>query len=121
MQPVNEPDFSALAQLEDRALLVVLTGNADLRSRASLGAFLEQVHAEARRLAAAEVTVDLRQLLFMNSSCFKNFISWITSMQEMTLDERYRISFISDPGMHWQKRSLHALTCFSEGLVSVRK
>lgn len=117
---VVEQDFSAAAALEAGVVSAVLTGNADLRSRQSLGDFLSSLHEAADRLGVGEVTVDLRQLRFMNSSCFKNFITWITTMQEMTPEKQYRVCFISDPSMHWQKRSLHTLSCFGQGLISVR-
>jgi hypothetical protein len=120
VEGVTEQDFTAAAQLEEGGVSAVLAGNADLRSRQSLGGFLTSLHSAVERLGVGEVTVDLRQLRFMNSSCFKNFITWITTLQEMSPERQYRVCFISDPTMHWQKRSLHTLSCFGQGLITVR-
>ncbi len=101
------------------SILVRCRGNADLRAREPLESLLGRVDAEARRLRVAEVEVDLRDLEFMNSSCFKSFVSWIGRVQDLEPEMQYRIRFVSNPSMHWQQRSLHALRCFAVELVSI--
>ena len=113
-------DFSAVAQISAESVVAVLAGNADLRSNRDLDAFLANLDAEAVRLDAREVVVDLRGLQFMNSSCIKSFITWISVVEERTEGPRYHICFLSNPALHWQKRSLHALTCFAADLISVQ-
>jgi len=61
----------------------------------------------------------LRQLEFMNSSCFKSFVSWVTDIQELDDAKRYKVRFLSNPTYHWQKRSLHSLRCFAVELITV--
>ena len=63
--------------------------------------------------------IDFERLEFMNSSCFKNFVAWINRVQEMEARSRYQIRFVSNPGLHWQKRSLSALQCFAVDLVQI--
>jgi hypothetical protein len=55
----------------------------------------------------------------MNSSSFKSFVSWITNIQELEADHQYKVKFLSNPSMHWQKRSLHSLRCFAVELITV--
>ena len=38
-------------------------------------------------------------------------VSWITNIQEMEADRQDKV--LSNPSMHWQKRSLHSLRCFA--------
>ena len=85
----------------------------------ALDMLLDRIHAESRRLGIKEVQIDLRQLEFMNSSCFKSFVSWITNIQEMDADRQYKVTFLSNPNMHWQKRSLHALSCLANEIVTI--
>jgi hypothetical protein len=118
--PVKTNEFSATAALADGNLSVQLVGNADLRNKEALDVFLRAVHAEALRRPAGEVSVDVRQLQFMNSSCFKNFVSWLCAMQDCPPEAQYRIRFLSNATMHWQKRSMHALSCFAADLVTVQ-
>ncbi len=116
---VNGRDFSASASHAGGALALRLAGNADMSAKESLDALLPRVHAEAQRLGAAEVAVDFRDLEFMNSSCFKSFVTWISEVQELEPAKQYRIRFLSKPEMHWQRRSLHALRCFAVDLITV--
>ena len=77
------------------------------------------VHEEARRLGAKEVVVDLKELEFMNSSCLKTLVWWISSVQELAAAHQYRITFVSSPAMYWQRRSLSALAGLATELVSI--
>jgi hypothetical protein len=112
-------DLSASARLEGQAIRLSLAGNADLRAVPALELLLPQLHSEAQRLRVSEVVVDLLRLEFMNSSCFKAFVTWLSRVQESEPARQYRIRFQSDPGRHWQKRSLTALSCFAVDLVHI--
>ena len=70
IRPVDELDFRARAGAEGPALHVTLVGNDDLTVKSELDRFMTAVHEEARRLGAKEVVVDLKELEFMNSSCW---------------------------------------------------
>lgn len=112
-------DFSVEAALEERSILARFTGNADLRARESLEKFLIGLHIEAQRVAVEKVVVDFHRLEFMNSSCFKSFVTWIGEVQDLSADKQYRIHFRSNPVMLWQRRSLHALRCFAVDLITI--
>ena len=116
---ISQRDFSASAGADGPSFVLRLSGNADMAAKDGLDALLPRVHAEARRLAVPEVVVDFRQLEFMNSSCFKAFVSWISEVSELEPTEQYKIKLLSKPELHWQRRSLHALRCFAVDLISV--
>ena len=84
-----------------------------------LDAFLSELHSEAQRRGVKEVELDLRELEFMNSSCFKSFVSWISEIGELERSKEYKIRLLSNAEMHWQRRSLHALRCFAVDLITV--
>ena len=111
--------LSVVASLEGGVLRVALTGNADMRSALQLQDWLHALHGEAMRLNVSETVVDLRTLEFMNSSCFKGFLSWISEVRDGDAAHQYRIRFLSDPSMLWQRRSLHALSCFAVDLITI--
>jgi hypothetical protein len=104
---------------EDGGFSLMLTGTADLRVQQELETFLFKVNELALARSAPEIAVDLRKLEFMNSSCFKAFVSWIGQLQEVERGRQYRIRFLSDPRMLWQRRSLHALSCFAVDLITI--
>ena len=104
---------------EPGVLRVQLAGDANMDGVERFGQALTSVHAQAISGRCTEVIVDVRQLEFMNSACFKKLVTWIAAIEEVEVDLRYRIRFLSNPQMHWQRRSLHALHCFALELVSV--
>lgn len=116
---VNREDFAGTAQCEGTTINVVLDGNADYTALDALETLLGRVHSEASRLGVTRAVVDLRRLEFMSSSCFKCFISWIADIQGMEPEQRYTICLVSNPKLHWQKRSLHSLRCFAAELITV--
>lgn len=112
-------DFSVEATLQERVIDARFTGNADLRAREALEKFLVGLHAEVQRVGAEKVLVDFHRLEFMNSSCFKSFVTWIGEVQDLQAEKQYRIHFRSNPEMLWQRRSLHALRCFAVDLITI--
>jgi hypothetical protein len=117
--PVEQAaELRARLTREEAALVAKLSGTADLRVTDSVEAILSRVHQKALELGIAEVRMDLRELEFMNSSCFKSFVSWISEVSELASGQ-YRIRFLSNPSILWQRRSLHALSCFAAELVTI--
>lgn len=111
--------IAAEGTLEDGAIRVRFTGTADVEAKPDLDNIVKAIHAEALRLAAPKVIVDFRELEFMNSSSFKVFVSWLSQVQELPTDKQYRIHLLSNPSLHWQRRSLAALSCFAVDLVTI--
>jgi anti-anti-sigma factor len=104
---------------DDDVVTVELVGNADLRAKKDLGAMLTSLHEEMTQSGASHVVIDVRQLEFMNSSCFKAFVSWLTDIMELPKEEQYRVKFLSNPDTLWQRRSLHALRSYALMIVSI--
>ncbi len=119
-ETMKENDFSAEANTSGQRIQVSLSGTADLTVRSQLDRFLRDVHSEAQRSRVEEVTVDVRQLEFMNSSCLKCFVWWISTVQEQAAEGRYRIIFVSSPTVYWQRRSLNALACLANELITIQ-
>lgn len=117
---IREKEFSASAQSEGGTVQTTLTGTADLNVKSQLDEFLLSLHRHALSDTVSEVVVDVRNLEFINSSCLKAFVTWISSVQAQQTSDQYRIVFLSSPRLHWQRRSLHALSCFANDLVSIQ-
>ena len=117
--PVEQAaELRAQLTREETGLVAKLSGTADLRVTDSVEAILTRVHQKALELGIPEVRMDLRELEFMNSSCFKSFVSWISEVSDLTAGQ-YRIRFLSNPSILWQRRSLNALSCFAAELVTI--
>ncbi|HEY1533460.1 MAG TPA: hypothetical protein VGF76_05565 [Polyangiaceae bacterium] len=118
-QPIQSAELNATVTALDAGLMVRLSGTADLRVTETVEKLLAAVHEQATASHVPEVKVDLRGLEFMNSSCFKSFVSWISQVQELAESAQYRIHFYSNPAILWQRRSLNALSCFAAHLVTI--
>jgi hypothetical protein len=116
---IESEAFSASAGQADDVLEVTLVGNADLRVRQELADWLLSLHREALELQARRVVVDVMELEFMNSSCFKGFVSWLTEIMALPKEAQYRVHFRSNPETLWQRRSLHALRSLALMIVTV--
>jgi hypothetical protein len=116
---IVDHELKASARLGDQGVTLALVGTADTRSMAALDALLRKLHEQARQSGVRSVVVDLRALEFMNSSCFKAFVTWVSSVQELDAASQYKIDFLSDVRRHWQRRSLGALACFAVDLITI--
>ena len=117
--PIKDSEFEASATSTSKSLSLRFWGNADLRVNTAIGTFLDGVDREALKLRAADVVVDFRELVFMNSSCLKEFVRWIGRVSDRDAPQQYRIRFLRDPAAHWQSRSLQALSVFAPRIVLV--
>ncbi len=121
MNPVDlqVSELHATARLEDGVLTLEMVGTADATTELALGGLLTRLHGELQQAGASEARVDVRALEFMNSSCFKAFITWIVAVDRLPPESRYRIRFLCTPALHWQKRSLRAMVHFGSDIVTV--
>ena len=117
LNPVASDGFRVTPTLDGARLVLVFSGSGDMNAIELLSRFLKHVHEEAQRLPATEVSCDFRQLAFMNSSCFKSFVVWIDTVKNAA--QRYQIHFLTNPDMHWQRRSLEALRRLAVNIVTI--
>jgi hypothetical protein len=117
LEPLLGDGFQAAATLEGTRLSVAFSGSGDMQAIALLADYLTRVHQEAVRHSVSEVRCDFRKLVFMNSSCFKSFVVWIDTLKNAP--NAYRIEFLTDPNLHWQRRSLEALRRLAMNIVSI--
>jgi hypothetical protein len=114
---IQEPDFAAELCSEPPA--VTLRGSADIGKANLLGTWFGQVHEALVSAGADSVQVDLRKLEFMSASAFNELLSWLGMITELPELRRYKLRLLSNPEIHWQRRSLKTLACFSVDLISV--
>jgi hypothetical protein len=117
--PVSQPGFALTPSYTGASVVVRMSGNADMNAQQTLSTALKQVHAEAMRLGVSEVVCDLDELYFMNSSCFKALVTWVTTLSAVEASKRYRIRIRSNRQLAWQRRSVEALRCLAERIVMV--
>jgi hypothetical protein len=117
LEPLISDGFQAVATFDGTRLSIAFSGSGDMNAIELLASYLKDVHEEASRLAVSEVRCDFRKLVFMNSSCFKSFVVWIDTVKNAA--PAYKIGFLTDPNLHWQRRSLEALRRLAINVVSI--
>jgi hypothetical protein len=116
---ISKDGFTVSAALEGGSIQLRLAGNADMDVATSLNNYLKQLHEDACGTGVREVVLDFSRLYFMNSSCFKCFVTWIAQIKKLEPAARYLVRFQSNPHLHWQRRSLEALRAFAPNEVTV--
>lgn len=116
---IQKPGFTAVATQTGTSVGLRLTGNADMAIIDELGKFLVGLHVAALNQKVTDVQIDLRELYFMNSSCLRHLVTWLSSVNELPQAQQYRLVFMSNANLRWQARSLQALKHFAEGLVVI--
>jgi hypothetical protein len=114
---IAREDFAASAELAESNIRVSFSGNADHVVLGDLEDFVPKVHAEARRARVSEVCVDMANLEFMNSSCFRTLVNWVGWIRRLPPEDQYFLRFAAAPSRHWQRPSLQALACFATHIV----
>ena len=110
--------FRAIADRETDHIAAALSGNADDRAAILLEVVFKTIHLAAVA-SGMSVVLDLRDLEFLNSAGLKRILTWISEIQALAPSQRYRICFVSNPEIHWQVRSLHAVRCFASDLITI--
>ena len=116
---VHLPAFSATTTLLGEQMRLRLDGNADMGVVNELTSYLSNVHAVAKTTGVKEVVVDLKGLFFMPSSCFKCFLTWVSSIEELEEAKRYSVHLEANANLHWQRRSFDALRNFATNVVTL--
>jgi len=109
--------FTCTPTLDAAELSIVFAGSGDMHAVAPVADYLKQVHELAVQCSLSRVSCDFRSLTFMNSSCFKAFVVWIDTVKNAP--QPYAIRFLTDPNLHWQRRSLEALRRLAMQVVSI--
>ncbi|MEA2699623.1 MAG: hypothetical protein QOI66_3894 [Myxococcales bacterium] len=119
IKPIHHATFDAEAVMDGNEIAVRFAGTADLSVKEIMDRFLIDVHAEASRMDARSVSVDVSGLEFINSSCLMAIVTWITTVQSM-VNRRYQIAFHFKAVRDWHRRSFDVLTQLGEDVVTVR-
>lgn len=113
---LQQSAFGIEAQLNGAALTLAFRGTGDLEAIEPLAEYLAGAFDDVQRLAISQIRFDFKALEFMNSSCFKAFVTFIERTKH---GSSVSIVFVTDPGHHWQRRSLEALRRLAMGRVTI--
>ncbi len=96
---------------------VRFAGTGEAEGAAVLDRFLGLLHQQALARELREVTLELEELEFINSSCLKAMVAWIYKVD--TEGRPYKIRLLRDASLHWQRTSLATLQRLAPEVVVV--
>jgi hypothetical protein len=113
--PSIEEEGLVLGPVEGSSGRVRFTGTGEAEGAAVLDRFLALLHRQALALELREVTLELEELAFINSSCLKAMVAWIYKVD--TEGQPYKIVLIRNSALHWQRTSLATLQRLAPEIV----
>ena len=84
-----------------------------------LGTFFSALHVSITRDGLTEISVDVRQLTFVNSSAIRLFVDWATWVRAANPSDAYVIRFRTDRRITWQRTSFSVLQRLAPGSIVV--
>jgi len=110
LSDVALPTLAGLEVVVSPPERIVLKGSISIRDPAAgLASFTRAIHESAVRDGLEELTVDLSQLGFVNSSGIRLFVDWATWLKSSKAPP-YRLRFVTDRAITWQRTSFKVLT-----------
>lgn len=102
--------------------VVRFTGTLSIRNPSEVVTpFLRRVHDAATRDGLKQLTVDIMQLRFMNSSSIRSLVDWVEWIRREPEGKRYVLDFLTRPDVLWQKTTLTAIQSLGGEQVVVRR
>jgi len=119
IKPLDESNLAIEPSLASNAITLRLRGSCDAFAVTPLGGYLTCVFAEMERTGCTKVTFDIRGLCLLNSSCLKQFITFLHRLRSLDTDTKYAVDFVVDVKLGWQSRALAAFVRMCPDIVSV--
>lgn len=87
----------------------------------SIAPFFRSLHASVVEEGMQEFKIDLSALTFVNSSAIRLFVDWITWVKSEPVPKRYRVVFVTNSQITWQKTSLGVLKSLAPEVVVLQQ
>ena len=100
---------------------VKMSGTITMRSPSQvLQPHLKRVHESALADGVEVMTVDVRKLTFVNSSSMRLFVDWTVWLKDQPADKRYRLVFVTDGAVTWQRKSFPVIRSLAPDIVEIQ-
>lgn len=84
-----------------------------------LAPFFGDVVTQASGSGMSQIKIDIRELKFINSSGVKSFVLFLVKMMGLPENKRFKVDFVHDPGVTWQRAILSPLMVLAPNYVRV--
>lgn len=99
---------------------IYISGSIDNQNPESyMTPFLSELHENIIENGIKEMKVDIRKLDFLNSSGIKELVVWVMKINEEDENKKYRINFICNDNLNWQRSSISTLEYLNANIVKI--
>ncbi len=117
MLHVRTSRFAADGDLTGGVVLVRLMGEADAVSLEDFTDLLVRLRGLTRAVDVSEVAIDFRRLEWLTARCIAGLVDWIAEARAS--GRGFKIRFVSNPAIRWQRRTLAALQACAPDTIAV--
>jgi hypothetical protein len=122
LEPFERDGVRIAPALAGAALVVAMSGTVEMRDPgAALNPYWDEVDDLAVRLGVARVEVDMSAVSYMNSSGLTTLVRWITKVRDRAGGNGYRMTFLFDEGVTWQRTNVPVLAKLAPDSVALGK
>ncbi|OHD08628.1 MAG: hypothetical protein A2086_16420 [Spirochaetes bacterium GWD1_27_9] len=101
--------------------IVHLSGIVDQRNpQEFLNIFFNRIKEEVSQEKLNEISFDITNLNFLNSSGLKALLNWIIALSKLKKEDKFKIVFLCSKEILWQKRSLMPLSLIAPDIVILK-
>jgi len=119
-EDINAESYKVTSEQSGDEIQINFTGDVDSRDPGQfLNPLFDNLHTWLMENKHPSVTVNFKNLKFMNSSGLKALARWIMK-QTIKSEHKYTIVLIQDKNVTWQVTSLPTLTYLVPGIVKVQ-
>lgn len=113
---VRTPEIPSLVANLDGGRLALEGTIATQNPAADVGPFFKALHQAVVQDRLPEIVVDVTKLTFVNSSAIRLFVDWTTWIRKEE-KHAYRLKFVIDPALTWQRTTFPVLKNLAPGVV----
>lgn len=102
---------------------VYFNGDIDLLNpEEMLEPYFMKLHNLALKMKCKKISLDFKELFFMNSSGIKSLIKWLSKNSEMPRDKQYKFTLLENREIAWQEASFKLMSLLiSPELVEIQR
>ncbi|HQM44311.1 MAG TPA: hypothetical protein PLC82_00555 [Smithellaceae bacterium] len=91
-------------QEAENGILLAISGEIDMRDPSEfILPYLLRIHDEAIAQKVKILSVDFRELSYVNSSGIKTIISWLMKSKSLPSDQGYKVRIVQNSDIPWQE------------------
>ena len=108
-----------LLDYDNTVRVLTISGTVDLHKNDDLiQNYLAQVHSAMIESSYSNLTLDITQLKFLNSTAIAQIIDWILSVEMSKKEDQYHITIKYSSQYLWQESSVSTFVSLNDSIVS---